>query len=380
MKGVMGMGRLVIISALFLFLVAAPVTTFSQGRPWEPIPAVGSLSGPDSFRMGNIRILPSLKVGYKKIGFNVNLDIPSAELVTPVPFPILSVPGYVSLLDFAPLDARIERGGLLMGTARVDTVITPAVGFFGSAAAAMPRSVDLGANQGPSFDTGGSGAVTWTGSRMKWSEFEFGGTWNVSKALGIVAGLKFDHLSVRLGNPVPVPGYRYIRIFPLPVRILTANFPDYLGDLDARFTITYVGCRFSGPYFSGALLVGPAAARLRLPLELTQGGNYIAGPIFALVGRRDLSEQAEYTFVNSGPFFEASAESNLPITQNLNCAIWAKGSWLRIRGDGKINLNGQSTGFIGGLLFPTLFSSSRSGLSTLTLQTVECGVSTTLSF
>ncbi len=121
-------------------------------------------------------------------------------------------------------------------------------------------------------------------------------------------------------------------------------FPDYSGDLNTFFTIPYIGCQILGPYFKGELLIGSANARLRLPLELSHAGHYITGPLFGFFGRRDLSEQAEYTFKNAGLFLEGGLESTFPVGF-FNCTLWAKGSWLRIRGDGDVNLTGQSSWF-----------------------------------
>jgi len=194
----------------------------------------------------------------------------------------------------------------------------------------------------------------------------------------LVGGIKFDRISVRFSDPEPVPGYGFFTILPLPPAIRPVDFPGFSGDLNTLFTIPYIGCQIFGPYFKGSLLVGSASARLRLPLALSHASPYIAGPV-GLTGRQGLSEQAEYTFKNAGLFLEAGLESTLPVGF-FNCTLWAKGNWLRIRGDGDVNLAGQSTLVIAVLNFPQPFSSSSSGTSTLNQYTFDLGFSGAISF
>ncbi|MGO9568665.1 MAG: hypothetical protein ACLP5H_14100 [Desulfomonilaceae bacterium] len=288
-------------------------------------------------------------------------------------------PQYGSLLDTYPLDAKIQSADLAVGAFRLDAQLTPVCGLFGSVSANIPRTVGIEASEGPGIGVIPPQPWSWTGSRFQWSEFEFGGWYNVNQAVGLVGGIRFDRISVRFSDPEPVPGYSYFTIVPPAIRPVT--FPDYSGDLNTFFTIPYIGCQIFGPYFKGELLIGSASARVRLPLELSHAGNYITGPIFGFFGRRDISEQAEYTFNNAGLFLEGGLESTFPIGF-FNCTLWAKGSWLRIRGDGDVNLAGQSSSFalFGFLRFPEPFSSSSSGTSTLSQYTFDLGLSGAISF
>jgi hypothetical protein len=375
---------------LCLFL-AFPIAALAQGVVPEPLPfgasplggagASGWISGVASFpglnwiQAGNIRIRPTLNVGYKKIAFNFNLNIPPTELLSP----FLIFPNYGSLLDTYPLDAKIQSANLAVGAFRLDAQFTPACGLFGSVSANIPRTVGIEASQGPGIGVTQPEAWRWTGSRFQWSEYEFGGWYNINQAVGLVAGIRFDRISVRFSDPEPVPSYGFFTIFPLPPAIRSVTFPDYSGDLNTLFTIPYIGCQILGPYFKGELLIGSASARLRLPLQLSHAGPYITGPIFGALGRRGLSEQAEYTFKNAGLFLEAGLESAFPVGF-LNCTLWAKGSWLRIRGDGDVKLAGQSSAFFLFFSLPDPFSSSNSGTSTLNQYTFDLGFSGAIAF
>lgn len=242
------------------------------------------------------------------------------------------------------------------------------------------RTVGIEASQGPGIGVLPPQAWRWTGSRFQWSEYEFGGWYNINQSVGLVAGIRFDRVSVSFSEPEPLPSYGFFTIFPHPPATRVATFPNYSGDLNTFFTIPYIGCQIFGPYFKGELLIGSASARLRLPLELSHAGPYITGPIFGALGRQDLSEQAEYTFKNAGLFLEAGLESTLPVTGFFNCTLWAKGNWLRIRGDGDVKLAGQSSAFVLIFRLPESFSSSNTGTSTLNQYTFDVGLSRAISF
>jgi hypothetical protein len=374
-------------------LLAFPIAALAQGVVPEPLPSgastlggtgasgwfsgMTSLPGLNRIQAGGIRIRPTLNVGYKRIALNFNLNIPPTELLSP----FLLFPNYGSLLDTYPLDARIQSADLAVGAFRLDAQLTPACGLFGSVSANIPRTVGIEASQGPGIGVTQPEAWRWTGSRFQWSELEFGGWYNVNQAVGLVAGIRFDRVSVRFSDPEPVPGYSYFTFLPWPPASRPVAFQDYGGDLTTFFTIPYIGCQVFGPYFKGELLIGSANARLRLPLGLSHAGNYITGPLFGFFGRRDLSEQAEYTFKNAGLFLEGGLESTFPVGF-FNCTLWAKGSWLRIRGDGDVNLTGQSSWFalFGLLSLPEPFSASSNGTSTLSQYTFDLGLSGAISF
>ncbi len=268
---------------------------------------------------------------------------------------------------------------MAVGAFRLDAQLTPACGLFGSVSANIPRTVGIEASQGPGIGVLPPQAWLWTGSRFQWSEYEFGGWYNINRAVGLVAGIRFDRISVRFSEPEPMPSYGFFTISPLPPAIRSVTFPDYSGGLNTFSTIPYIGCQIFGPYFKGELLIGSASACLRLPLALSHAGPYITGPIFGALGRRGLSEQAEYTFKNAGLFLEAGLESAFPVGF-LNCTLWAKGGWLRIRGDGDVKLAGQSSAFILFFSLPEPFSSSNSGTSTLSQYTFDLGFSSAINF
>jgi len=375
------------LSGALCLLLAFPVLTLAQSLVPVQFPssspllgdastsAITSLPGLNWITASPITIRPTINVGYKRIGFDFSLDIPPTQVLSP----FLLFPSYGRVLDVYPLSTKIQSADLAVGTFRLDVQVTPAWCLFGSVSASIPRTVGIEANEGPSIGVISSQAWRWTGSRFQWSEFEVGGRYSLSPVVGLIGGVKFARVSVRLSEPEPVPSYGFFTIFPLPPATRTVTFPDYSGDLRTFLTIPYIGCEVFGPYFKGSLLIGSASARLRLPLELSHASPYITGPIFGIVGRRDLSEQAEYTFKNAGLFLEAGLESTFPISF-FNCTVWLKGNWLRIRGDADVNLAGQSSWFILAFSFPEPFAESSSGGSTLNQYSFDLGFSAALTF
>ncbi|MBI4966453.1 MAG: hypothetical protein HY913_24445 [Desulfomonile tiedjei] len=351
---------------------AQDVTSSSFLSGGSPV-GTGQASFP-GLNVGDISIWPTVKLGYKALGLNFNLNIPPTQVLSP----FLLFPNYGSLLDSYPLDAKIQHADLLVGGIRVDTRITPTLNFFGSISANVPRTIGFQASEGPAIGQIPPQAWDWTGSRLQWSQYELGGSCRIAQNLAFVAGIKFDRTTVRFSDPEPIPSYGLLVFTPFPT-IQTFSFPDYGGDFDARFTIPYIGCEILGPYFKGTMIAGLASGRLRLPLNLNHGGTYF-NFLVPFLGRQDISEQAEYAFSKTGLFLEGIMESSFPVTDRISLNAWLKGSWLRIRGSGDVNLNGQSSLFFFVFALPEPFSSSASGTSTLTQYSFDVGFSGAINF
>ena len=93
-------------------------------------------------------ITPRVVVGYKKIGFTFNLDVPPKQLLGAFSGVF---PEFGSLLDLFPLDAKIQSADLAVGTFRLEAQCTPGCGLFGSVSANIPRTVGVKAIQGPNI-------------------------------------------------------------------------------------------------------------------------------------------------------------------------------------------------------------------------------------
>ena len=361
------------------FLIAFPIGVSAQGivggaglSDW--IPTITSLPGLNRIDSGAVSIRPTVLAGYKHLGFNVSLGIPPTQILSPFG---AAFPEWGSLLDLYPLDVKVQSADLAVGAFRLDAQITPFCGLFGSVSANIPRTVSIYSSISPGIGMiPPEGPLSWTGSRFQWSEFEVGGWYGINQAVSLVAGIRFDRVSVGFSNPEPDPNYR---ILVIALGFPTVSFPDYSGDLNTFFTIPYIGAQFSGPYFKGSLLIGSAGARLRLPLDLTHQGLYFA--LTRLTGRVNLSEQAEYIFNKAGVFLEGNLELSFPV-RFFNCTLWAKANWLRIRGNANVTTAGQSTFYLltGPIVLPQPFSASNSGTSTLSQYNLDVGLSGVINF
>lgn len=389
-----------IVYAVCLLAVVYPLTAgvaAAQVLPWSE-PTLGSgfysvLSGVPSPSVGDFRIIPNLLVAYKRLGLNFNVDVPAKELIEPFAGGGEQFPFYGSLLDTFPIDFKLCNADLLTGEVRLDAVITPNVRVYGSLAANIPRRVRVEAGVGPGFGVLIPQAYAWTGSRLQWSQFEIGASYAPNQAITLMAGIRWERTTVRFADPEPVPTGTILGVSlfpPGPVNI-AVPFNGYGGDLRALICTPFIGVKFEGPYARCSLKIGSAAGSLKLPLRNSYAGPYRGLVItilnIPLIGavRSDISEQASYTFKNAGLFLEGKVESDVRMTDSVKLTFWAEGSRLRIRGNGSLDLEGESTrsGLILGFpinVIPTGYRASQSGTSTLTQYSLSLGMSGSLTF
>lgn len=162
-------------------LLAFPIGVSGQGivpgsssEAWSPFGGAGfsewvstvtSLPGLNRIQVRDVLIKPSVRLGYKKIGLNFNLDVPATQVLSP--FGIV-FPEYGSLLDLFPLDAKIQSADLAVGAFRLEAQCSPACGLFGSVSANIPRTVGVKALQGPNIGMlAPPEEWRWTGSRFQ---------------------------------------------------------------------------------------------------------------------------------------------------------------------------------------------------------------------
>lgn len=370
---------------------------FAQGSQLPmPAAASGPYLGPSrwfgSF-LSDVTIVPSAHVAYKRLGLNFSLDVPANELLSPFLGIDQLFPFFGSLLDTFPLDFKLNSADLLIGDVRLDAHLTGSVGVYGSVSASIPRKVGVKAGVGPAIGVLVPQSYSWTGSRLQWSQFEIGGSYTVNPSMALVAGIRWERTTVRFSDPEPIPTSTNLGFGLLPFGFFTSPvFLDgYGGDFRALLCTPFIGVNFRSPHARCSLKIGPAATSLRLPLNLSHAGPYRAfsltlGPIPILsFGRSDISEQAAYTFKKAGLFLEGKVESDVRINESLNMTFWAEGSWLRIRGNGSVDLSGESTTSVTVLGFPLLmipteYSASENGASTLTQYSLSLGMSGSLSF
>lgn len=385
-----------LLHAVLCLIVAG--TSCAQGWPLpEPTAPTGSYSGlPRWFGSfpNDVKIVPSVQVAYKRLGLNFNIEVPAKELLSPFLDIDQLFPYYGSLLDTFPLDFKLNSADLLIGDVRLFASLTRRAGVYGGITASIPRKVGAQAGVGPGFGTLVPQSRSWTGSRLQWSQFEIGGRYLVNPSIELLAGIRWERTTLRFGDPEPVPGTTSFGAdFPSGPFVDTVPLDGYGGDLRTHVSTPFIGVSVMSPYTRCSLRIGSAATSVRLPLNLSHTGPYrafslliLGNPIFR-VGRSDISEQALYKFKNAGLFLEGKVESDVRVNQSLNMTFWAEGSWLRIRGNGSVDLSGESSTFDfimfaipPSVFYPSRYSASESGMSTFTQYSLSLGISGSLSF
>lgn len=260
-----------------------------------------SFQGFDSFDLGSVQVSPSVKIGYQSVGLNLNVPVPFSgifglELATQ------------STLDFKLLDGGMWIGGLGVN-ARRDMFRA-----FLCVEANAPKNVRVAMSSDAFW--AGFFRVDWSGSRLEWWSIDGGGGVDLSSNYGIVAGLRLEHLALKLADAVDPNGL---------IQEYQAVYGDrYRSDLQSKVWLPYVGIRTSGSYFQGLFRFSPVVfCDAKIPLRYT----YIAMPLVGF-------EEAKYTFKRIGLWVDASLDSAVQVTPNVRFSVWFKGSWLKVRGTG----------------------------------------------
>jgi hypothetical protein len=363
------MKRLVVVVILYVTLLATVCWGQSPGYG-EPVTGVPVYNGQatGSSVLGAFTISTGVKAGIRNIGLNYSIDIVPTEVTAP----FIVFPPWGSELDMYPVDVSFRDSTAAFGGLRIAVERSPGTGVFASFCASIPRSIRIESSQGPSFGGAIPERRDWDSCRLQWWQADVGASYGLAGVgAALMAGVKFDRVSLRISDPQPTPGYTVFGT--------SYFFPDYGGDLKCSVVIPYVGMQILGPYFNGSVLLGSAGAAFSMPLQLNHAGTYVGFPGF--FARYGLSEELRYRLTSGGLFVEARMETAMALSGGLTANFWAEGSWMRVRGNGDADLDGGSRwvffGFNGG---PTRYSLSSAGTSTLTQYVISAGATAELAF
>jgi hypothetical protein len=235
------------------------------------------------------------------MGVNLNLPVPFSN--------VLGLELYsTSTLDFKLQDAGVWTGGIFVDARR------NGISAFLSAEGNARKNVRVNTSSDPFW--AGFFPVEWRGSNLEWWAIGGGGAVYLRDNLAVVGGMKIDHLSLRLADPIDPRGF---------IRGFQATYGDrYSGDFRTKLWIPYFGIQVDGSYYRGKLLFSPVAwADVRVPFRYL----YIDTPFIGF-------EDAQYRFKPDGLWLAGDLEYEIRVQSNLGCNIWFKGSWLQIRGRG----------------------------------------------
>ncbi|MEW6138693.1 MAG: hypothetical protein AB1733_10715 [Thermodesulfobacteriota bacterium] len=323
--------------AVLAVVVCLPGLATGQGIPYS--------EGCGSFGLGGVQVLPSVRVGYQHLALNLNI---------PVPF---SGSFGEELATQSELDFKLQDGGVWIGAAQVEARRDRYSAFL-SAEANAPKNVRILTASDPFWY--GTHPVEWRGSRLEWWALDGGGGIDLNAALAVVGGLRLEHLSVGLADPVDPTGI---------IQAFQAIYNDqYAGDFLTKTWLPYVGIRTVGQYYRGLLRFSPVVfADAKIPLRYR----------FVNLPTNVAFEEADYTFKRSGLWIEGSFDSDVQVSTNFRWTLWLKGSWLQVRGTGR---EGYRLDNVAGGVATQLLDDSGSASGSYTSYVLAVGMSGVYGF
>jgi hypothetical protein len=262
------------------------------------VSAQGSLTG--LFPL-SVQIQPGLRIGYQSLAANVNIPIPTGDFI--------SYPNYARQ---SALDLQLLDGGGWVGAATLDAR-TDRWSLFLTAEGIVPKSASVTTSS--EFFWAGLYPVNWRVPRLEWWALDAGGSVNVVDGLSVVGGVRIEHLSLAMTDPVdPVGGLK--QLFALGER--------YSGDFMAKVRIPYFGLEIKGFNYKGSLILGPAAwVDLNVPLRYL----FVDLPDYVPM-------EASYKLNKGGLYLQGGFDYATRFTDDIELGFWFKGSSLNVRGNG----------------------------------------------
>jgi len=332
------MGRLRLGIAALIVVLCLPALSSGQ---W--LPTSQSLGAVD---FGNIQVSTSARFGYQHMGVNLNLPVPFSAFLGPALFT-------TSSLDLKLLDGNMWTGGIFVNAQG------NRFSAFMSVEANARKNSRLKTSSEPFF--GGWLPVEWNGTGLEWWAIGGGGSLNLRRYFAIVGGMRIEHLSLNLADPVdPIGAIQFLR---------TTFGNRYSSDLRTKLWIPYFGIQVDGLNYRGKLLFSPVAwADVIVPFRYIISAPLVFGTSV---------EEARYRFKPNGLWLAADLQYEMQPLSNLGCSLWFKGSWLQTKGTGRegYRLAGESVFNV-----PFSFTDSGSADGRYTTYILAIGVCGTLTF
>ena len=283
------------------------------------------------------------------MGVALNLPVPYSEI------------GWM-LATTSSLDLKLQDADVWTGGIRVDARGDRFSAFL-TAEGNAHTNVRVDTSSEP-FEAGYL-PVEWRGSNLEWWAIEGGGGVRIRGNLSVVGGMKLEHLSLKLADPVDPLG---------EIRFYQAYYGDrYSGDFRTKLWIPYLGIQIEGLSYGAKLLFSPVSwADVRIPFRYL----YVDVPHNPYFGVT--FEDAQYRFKPNGLWLAGDLHYELRVRDALRCNIWFKGSWMKIRGQGTEGYRYDELFF--GIPFHNVFNDSGSAHGSYTSSVLAVGLSGTLTF
>jgi len=329
---------------------------------------LASIPGVGSFDVGGMRLMPRVRIGYQKIGLNFSLPVPNA---------IVAVGNGLAGIDLQLTDANVW-----VGAVGLEGRVSPRLSLFLNAEANAKRNAGAITSDEPvQQNTIGLAfpqpiPYQWTASQLEWWELEAGATYAISNDVAIVAGLRREHLSFRLIDPRSAAGEPANQqlYFPDFSRYTTDNLMDFR----LKLWVPYVGIQFRGESYRARLNWSPfLGAAVKLP------DRFIINDFILSVPRITYLTDIEwkYSMSRTGTLLEGDFEYDVAFSPNVAVKVWAKGSWLKVRGAGNLDQLLAQFAALEGIPFPQPeVSASSSNAATLARYVTAVGLAAELAF
>jgi hypothetical protein len=321
--------RVDLVRSLFVILIVF----LTAGLP--ALAAAQAMGGVSRGYGGWALVMPYVRVGWRRMGVNFNLDTP------------VVVRGAAALRQ-SPIELRIKESKLLIGEIGIDVHSGARLYLFGRAAGDARhhgKAVTWIVPANASFLS----PTTWGSPDLEWWRIEGGGGVTFWGSWTLLAGMRWDHLQLRLENPEEGD----------PAAVYNADFR-------AKVRVPYLGLRIVGSRARASLLYSPWAwTDFKLPFRLTPGRTVLGNPA---------GEESKYSLSSGGYFLEGTLQYDLRMNGRIIFGVWADGSLMRFSGRGDYRLLRREQGSAPSVL------GSVSGESSYSRHTLTLGLSAKYPF
>jgi hypothetical protein len=287
-----------------------PSTTSKPSRISTFLPAFPRLPSLDDISLQAIKITPSFKLGYQRMGMTMNV---------PVPF-ILAVKG-ADRYTGNTADLRLPDVNLWIGEAGLEARFSPYLKAYvnGSGNLVQNLFASFSGNKGTGID-----ATVRKQHPLEWMEIETGAVYNPWDHIGLITGLRWDRFDLTIKDPGSLT----------KVHVGTyTNLSLLASDVISELWIPYLGLEVRTKNLKASLigtLYAPAKVRVctRLRADILSSYQFLG--------------ESTITLKTSAVFVESNAEYKIRLSNKTRLSFWGKAGWLGARGGGRLE-SGYST-------------------------------------
>jgi hypothetical protein len=384
-----GMKRIVVLSAVIMAVCLLPWVAYAQGFAGFTRSLSSTFSPPCGTESCNVCGFPltiDAKAGYMSMGLNFNLPtLPPGFLV------LGAEPGSV--------DLQVRGTGYWMGAVGLMSQITPNFSLSLSAEGNLKKTATALTPDNDLAYTTTFFPLTWEASKFQWWAIDARAAYKISSQCSILGGFKVDQVSFTLRNPVdalgnPVNFNESLVLDSPPIFVSGAFGESVAGDFQGKLWVPYVGLQVDGGHYRGSIIWSPVAwAKVTIPNRFSQlfsvNAQFNDGEVdqeSSVSFNRALN--LRYLLKKPGTFLEGQFEYDWHCGGAMFFQLWAKASWLKIRGGGTMEAQGnlslqQSATFNGTTIsdsFAESFYDSDNALATYTRYSISGGIGAVLNF